>query len=70
MAAKKTPLRVDDVVRPKFGLANVLAQSETVANAFGRWPGFVIMMTALLVSGGFVAALAIGSARIVSHFFQ
>jgi len=30
------------------GLANILAQAPALSAAFGRWPGFVIMMTALL----------------------
>jgi hypothetical protein len=35
---------------PKWGgLAGVLAQAPALSAAFGRWPGFVLMMTALLV---------------------
>lgn len=35
---------------PKFsGIASILAQAPAVSFAFGRWPGFVLMMTALLV---------------------
>jgi hypothetical protein len=30
------------------GLANILAQAPALSAAFGRWPGFVVMMTALL----------------------
>ena len=31
------------------GLPDILAQAPLVAAAFGRWPGFVLMMTALLL---------------------
>jgi hypothetical protein len=38
--------------RPKlnFGLANVLAQSETVSKAFGPRLGFALMFTAVLAT--------------------
>ena len=37
-------------LQPKWGgIAGVLAQAPVVSAAFGRWPGFVLMMTALLV---------------------
>ena len=37
-------------LRPKSGgLAGVLAQAPAVSAAFGRWPGLIFMMTALLV---------------------
>jgi hypothetical protein len=37
-------------LRPKpGGLAGLLAQAPAVSAAFGRWPGFILMMTALLV---------------------
>ena len=37
-------------LRPKSGgLAGILAQAPAVSAAFGRWPGFILMMTALLV---------------------
>jgi hypothetical protein len=37
-------------LRPKLGgLAGLLAQAPAVSAAFGRWPGFILMMTALLV---------------------
>jgi hypothetical protein len=47
-------------LRPKMsGLADVLAQAPLVAAAFGRWPGFILMMTALVV------VLALGVATIL-----
>jgi hypothetical protein len=50
MAILKRPKRVNEVVRPKLGsVASILAQSKIVADAFGRWPGFVLMIVALLV---------------------
>lgn len=37
-----------NAMRPKWGgLAGVLAQAPVLSAAFGRWPGFVLMMTAL-----------------------
>jgi hypothetical protein len=30
------------------GLARILAQAPALSEAFGRWPGFVVMMTALI----------------------
>jgi hypothetical protein len=39
-----------ETLRPKWGgIAGVLAQAPALSAAFGRWPGFVLMMTALLV---------------------
>jgi hypothetical protein len=31
------------------GLAGLLAQAPAVSAAFGRWPGFILMLTAMLV---------------------
>jgi hypothetical protein len=37
-------------LRPKSGgLAGLLAQAPAVSAAFGKWLGFILMMTALLV---------------------
>ena len=50
MAAKKPPSRVNEFLRPKFGaVAGILAQSPAVADSFGRWPGFILMMMAMMV---------------------
>ena len=36
-------------LRPKSGgLAGLLAEAPAVSAAFGRWPGFILMMTAIL----------------------
>ena len=35
------------------GLARVLAQAPVVSAAFGRWLGFILMMTTLLISFAF-----------------
>lgn len=41
---------VDSSLRPKSGgLAGLLAQAPAVSAAFGKWPGFILMMTALLI---------------------
>lgn len=50
MPTRKPPSRVNDGARPKLGpVASILAQSPAVASSFGRWPGFVLMMTGMLV---------------------
>ena len=36
-------------VQPKRGIAGVLVQAPVVSAAFGRWPGFVLMMAACLL---------------------
>ena len=41
------------------GIADVLAQAPVVSAAFGRWLGFVLMMTALL------AVLALGGVTVL-----
>jgi hypothetical protein len=45
-------------VKPN-GLAAILAQAPAVSAAFGKWPGFVLMMTAMLV------VLALGVAAVL-----
>jgi hypothetical protein len=41
---------VHSSLRPKSGgLAGLLAQAPAVSAAFGKWPGFILMMTALLI---------------------
>jgi hypothetical protein len=49
------------VKRPSFtnGIPGILAQAPTVVAAFGRWPGFVLVMTAILV------ILMLGAGRLV-----
>jgi hypothetical protein len=51
-------------LRPKpGGLAGLVAQAPAVSAAFGRWPGFILIMTALLVffSFGVVTILVASS---------
>ena len=48
MATAKRPARADNDLRPKFGIAAVLAQSDRVVGAFGRWPGFALMVLAMV----------------------
>jgi hypothetical protein len=45
-----------------YGFASILAQAAVVSAAFGRWLGFVLMMTALL------GVLALGTLAILSVF--
>jgi hypothetical protein len=44
------------------GLAGILAQAPRVAAAFGRWPGFVLMMTTILAlfAVSLVTAIVLG----------
>jgi hypothetical protein len=50
MANRKSPQRVNDPLRLKLGtVAGILAQSPAVASSFGRWPGFILIMTGMLV---------------------
>jgi ABC-type antimicrobial peptide transport system permease subunit len=43
-------VRKPTLPRVSMGLGNILAQSKVVANAFGKWPGFVLMVLALMVA--------------------
>lgn len=50
MATSKTPARVKDEARTKLGtVAGILSQSQVVVASFGRGPGFILMMTGMLV---------------------
>jgi hypothetical protein len=44
------------------GLAEILAQSPLVAAAFGKWPGFVLMLTTILTlfAVSLITAIAVG----------
>jgi hypothetical protein len=44
------------------GLAEILAQAPLVAAAFGKWPGFVLMLMTIfaLFTVSLVAAVALG----------
>jgi hypothetical protein len=51
-------------LRPKpAGLAGILAQAPAVSAAFGRWPGFLLIMTAMIV----VLALGVGTMLVASN---
>jgi hypothetical protein len=65
MATQKHRKPVSASPRPKLGvgLANVLAQSETVVRAFGPRLGFVLMSMAILASAGVTAGLVIVVAK-------
>jgi hypothetical protein len=53
---------------PSMGLGNILAQSRVVADAFGRWPGFALVLLALVtsavMSGGVAYLVLRGIARV------
>ena len=48
--------------RSLYDLAEILAQAPLVAAPFGKWPGFVLMLTTILAlfAVSLVAAIAIG----------
>jgi hypothetical protein len=67
--AKATPRTADGLPRSKLGgLAGHLAESGTVANAFGKWPGFILMMMALMVFWMISLATIVVTTKGVSHF--
>lgn len=46
---KKVLLAPGRSARPKLGgLAGILAQGPAVSSAFGRWPGFVLIVMTLI----------------------
>jgi hypothetical protein len=58
IASEDVELSVMKTVLTKLnGIADILAQAPSVSAAFGRWLGFILMMTAMLVV--FCLALAI-----------
>jgi len=52
MATKKHPERVNDVLRPKFGIPAILGQSDRVVAAFGQRLGFALMVLAIGACAG------------------
>jgi hypothetical protein len=48
MTTKKHPKRVNDLVRPKFGMPALLGQSDRVAEAFGPEKGYRLMVYAIV----------------------
>ena len=49
------------------GLADVLAQPPVVSAAFGRWPGFVLMMTAMFVVLALSVVMILVASKSVVH---
>jgi hypothetical protein len=49
------------------GLAGVLAQAPVVSAAFGRWLGFILMMTALLVPFALSAVAILVASKGATH---
>jgi low affinity Fe/Cu permease len=55
-------------VQPKLaGIADVLAQAQVVAAAFGRWPGFIVMMAALVVILTLGILTIVAASKAVAH---
>jgi hypothetical protein len=57
-SSKKPPLLAGEKLRPRFGQAYILAQSEHVTNAFGKGLGFVLMVLAILATPISLACIA------------
>jgi hypothetical protein len=57
-----------ETLRPKWdGIAGVLAQAPLVSAAFGRWLGFVLMMTAMFVVLGLGVVTILAASIGVAH---
>jgi hypothetical protein len=71
MATKRTPPQVNDLLRPKFGLGNILAQSEIVAAAFGPERGYRLMIlvvaSRLIIGVGTTTLVAWSGRYLVGH---
>jgi hypothetical protein len=67
--ARTSGVRKPTLPRVSLGLGNILAQSGVVANAFGRWPGFVLMVLTLLVALAVGVVTAGVLARGIMHAF-
>lgn len=67
LMAKGTDARKPTLPKVSLGLGNILAQSGIVANAFGRWPGFVLMVLTLLVALAVSVVTASVLARGIMH---
>jgi hypothetical protein len=52
VASKKQPDSGLDLLRPKFGIPAVLAQSDRVVAAFGQRLGFVVIILAIAGCAG------------------
>jgi hypothetical protein len=72
VAVKKavTKRRDEEPPKPKLniGLANVLAQSETVSRAFGPRLGFILVLTTVLAAAGVSATSLFLLAKGVGRF--
>jgi len=64
MAIIKHPNRVDEPVRPKFGIPAILGQSDRVVAAFGPRLGFTLMVLALASSAGVLGSAVALLARL------
>jgi low affinity Fe/Cu permease len=54
--------------QPKLaGIADVLAQAQVVAAAFGRSPGFIVMMAALVVILTLGILTIVAASKAVAH---
>jgi hypothetical protein len=65
---RSSGVRKHTLPRVSMGLGNILAQSRVVADAFGRWPGFALVLLALVtsavMSGGVAYLVLRGIARV------
>src|ERR1700688_3517485 len=55
-------------LRPRLGgLASILAQAPAVSAAFGKWPGFILMMTAMVIFLAVCVVTISASSKVVTY---
>jgi hypothetical protein len=67
--ARSSDVRKPPLPRVSMGLGNILAQSRVVADAFGRWPGFTLVLLALVASAVMSGSLAYLVLRGIGRIF-
>jgi hypothetical protein len=67
--ARSSGVRKPNLPKVSMGLGNILAQSGVVADAFGRWPGFALMLMAIVTSAVASGSVAYLGVRGIAHLF-
>lgn len=65
--ARNSSARKPPSPKVSMGLGNILAQSGVVASAFGRWPGFAMVLIALVSSAVVSGSVMFLAARIIAR---
>jgi hypothetical protein len=66
----ETSMSLDSSKFPKTPLDRILEHSERVAKAFGRRLGFVVIMTAMVLSAGFTAGVLYTAGKAALNVFK